>query len=253
MTPVTNRHEPFHHGLVAVDIEGSGRADRTDRVRADLQDALPGLLRDAVCRIGVEKSAYVYLERGDGAALVFDATVPESHLVDDLVRVLRGELRHLASMASEAARMRLRIAVHAGKVIAGTTQSGTDLNHAFALLDSDELRAALAASPGLYALCVSDPVFQSVVRHGYGLLDPDEFREIRIGDEESSAAAWLWTGCARPLANPPLPPPRGREQRVQHVSGNARAIQDSWGPANLGDIIQASSAGPGATDPRSST
>lgn len=239
---VSSRSHPLHHGLLAVDIEGSGRADRPDPVRADLQHQLRILLEVAVRETNIPVQSYRYLERGDGAALVFDATVPESRLVDDLVRAIRVGLRQRALLASETATIRLRIAVHAGQVVDGPSLSGADLNHVFRLVNSPALREGLAGTTGLYALCVSDSVFQAVVRHGWGLLDPGEFADVQVVDGETVWTAWLWVSNAKPPSRTATPSNRDRRQWVpgggdhyeQHVSGNARAVQRAY-LAVLGD------------------
>ena len=75
---------------------------------------------------------------------------------------------------------------------------GSDLNQACRLLDADPLRQALRESDQANVLCVSDPVYQGVVRHGHHGVRPDGFQQITVQGKEGPINAWLHGNVAQP-------------------------------------------------------
>jgi hypothetical protein len=77
---------------------------------------------------------------------------------------------------------------------------GHDLNQAFRLLNSDDLRAALKATEAQSVLCVSDGVYQGIVRHGHHGVPAEEFGPITVHGKEGPLQAWLHGAPGRPPA-----------------------------------------------------
>src|SRR6266536_778424 len=147
------RGTPLRRGILALDIEGFGQPDRTDPQRTQLRTHLHALLDHALAT----------------------AEIPR------------------AQIAAGPDRLRLRVAVHEGHVLADTHEhTGHDLNHTFRLLDAQAARTVLANSPSANAvLVVSDSVYQGVVRHGYGGIDPAVWQPVRVHAKETRSRAWI--------------------------------------------------------------
>jgi hypothetical protein len=87
--------------------------------------------------------------------------------------------------------MRLRVALHAGEVYYDAHGvAGAAVNHAFRLAEAAQLRSALAASPGMLALIVSDWLFTEVVRHDPAAV-PGAYRQVQVTVKETTAAGWI--------------------------------------------------------------
>jgi hypothetical protein len=105
---------------------------------------------------------------------------------------LRARLREHRQAVSEAARIRLRVAFDFGLIerhLQGWT--GDPLIRVARLVEAGPLRAALRddAGPDLVAV-VSDFLYETVIRHGYGYIGPSCFRAIRVSVKEFDARAW---------------------------------------------------------------
>lgn len=59
------------------------------------------------------------------------------------------------------------------------------------LLDAPELRACLAATEAPLVLAVSDWVYQEVVQHRYGRLDPASYQPVKVTTKDLDAVAWV--------------------------------------------------------------
>jgi hypothetical protein len=69
---------------------------------------------------------------------------------------------------------------------------------AFRLLDADVVRARLTQTVADLVLIVSDAIYQGIVKHGYGRIDPAVFQPVWVTAKETNARAWLHipgTGC----------------------------------------------------------
>ncbi len=93
------------------------------------------------------------------------AVIPAGALTGPLIPHLDAGLRRHNKVASAAAAIQLRIALHAGQVHAddhGVT--GQVLVHLFRLLDAPAFRQYAAASSAGLTLVVSDDLYASVIR-----------------------------------------------------------------------------------------
>jgi RNA polymerase sigma factor (sigma-70 family) len=99
-------------------------------------------------------------------------------------------LREHNTAHSVGARLRLRMALHAGEVTHdehGATS--TALNLAFRLLDAAPLKHALADSPASLALITSDWFYDEVVRDSTG--DAGSYRPVQVTAKETTTTAWI--------------------------------------------------------------
>lgn len=180
--------EPDHGTIFAVDVVGFGR--RTNPLQLEVRSALYRMLSAAFDSAGVPWADCYREDRGDGALVLTPARVPKTLLLDRVLGGLVGEV--CAQRTKDDARLRLKIAVHAGEFHRDENGiAGFDVNHAFRILESDLLKSALSNSKADCAVVISDWVYQSVVRHGYGAINPAEFMSARVVNKEDESLVWL--------------------------------------------------------------
>ncbi|HET9142814.1 hypothetical protein [Actinophytocola sp.] len=173
-----HRLAPVYRTLVAVDIEGS--TARTDVVKARLRSVMYELLEAALYLSGIaEKHRDPLIDRGDGVVLLIRPVdqAPKTLLLTSFIPLLNDLLA--GHNAEDPDQIRLRAAIHAGEVNydrRGCFGEAIDLT--FRLLDAPESKTALRNAGEPLVLVVSDPVYQSVVRHGYHGLDEQTFAPL---------------------------------------------------------------------------
>lgn len=190
---VTERWVP--HGTCAIfacDIASFGDASRTDDVREIMREAMYRHLDEGLRAAGVGLEKRYHEDRGDGVMVLVSADVGTEPLLTTVVDRLRAELRRYNKAAADVAKIRLRVAVHTGEARHdGNGVVGTAVNHAFRILDAQPFKDALKESGAALAVVVSQRVHNDVVRHGPGLIDPDEYRPIDIAVKETEGTAWV--------------------------------------------------------------
>lgn len=182
--------EPVNRTILLFDIEKFGARDDVEQaiLRRLLYDVADGTLNVA----GVSETARLRTDRGDAVVELIDANVPVSTLVKALLIETPMLLHAKNRLMATSTQIRLRIVLAAGYVALDENGwVGSDLNHAFRLLDADPLREALKAADGSSVLCVSDSVYQGVVRHGHHGVRPEEFHQVTVQAKEGATTAWL--------------------------------------------------------------
>ncbi|WP_367130290.1 hypothetical protein [Saccharothrix sp. HUAS TT1] len=205
--PGVLRHDrsavPEHRSFLVVDTVGSGRWDDPTRLRACA--LVREVVRAAFRAAGVAWWRLAVEDRGDGLIVLAPPSVSKVDLIDPVLpRLAEGLRRHNAS-TDPAARVRLRVAVHAGEVIrTAFGWVGADLNRVCRLVDGAPLRRELDRRPDAdLALVVSDVIHDGVVRHGYRRIDPTRYTPVRVVLKELDARAWLHVPEPRPLDGRP--------------------------------------------------
>lgn len=225
--------------LFLCDIASFGSETRTDDARAHVRSALYASLRTAFEDSSIAPADCYGEDRGDGAMIVVPPDVATARLLASVVERLRARVRRHNRLSSEAARMRLRLAVHVGEVRwDGNGLVGTAVNHAFRLLDAPAFKAVFEEAGTDVALIVSDRVHEDVVRHELDLVDPEEYAPIDVRVKETSTTAWFTLPgrphAARALAVPARPPA---------VRSAGAAPEEGWAPpppggtANLFELV----------------
>jgi hypothetical protein len=181
--------EPLHHTIVAMDVVDSGRlVDLLQlRMRADLR----AIVTDVLARQSLDP-VVDYTDLGDGIRLIVPPTVTPAAMLDPFVPNLASALRQHRLLVSEAARLRLRIAVHMGLLHRDPGGwAGAPLVTCARMLDARPVRRVMAAAdrPDM-VLVVSQAVYDGIVRHGYGL-DPAGFQPVDISEKEMAATVWV--------------------------------------------------------------
>lgn len=219
-----------HRTIFAVDVEGYGDRRRTTPHRVELREGLYGALCRAFDDAGVPWAACRREDCGDGVFVLAPAEIPKGPFVEYLPNALAVALhRHNLTHHAEA-RIRLRMALHAGEVVYdefGVTAPA--INQTFRLLDAAPLRAALKSSRGVLALITSAWFYEEVVRQSDGL-DPATFRPVPVAVKETRTTGWIALPD-RPYpanTNPPGDVTALDEYRFRR---HARVLADRDGPA----------------------
>ncbi|MGH3971795.1 MAG: tetratricopeptide repeat protein [Pseudonocardiaceae bacterium] len=189
-----------HRTILIVDIAGFGDRRRTNLHQVAARKGIYGCLCEAFAKSGVCWDDCYYEDRGDGVLILIPPDIPKSLLVVQLPQEMAAALGEHNQACPREARIRLRVAVHAGEIQHddhGVT--GTAINLAFRLLETEALRMALAGSPGALALIASNWLYEEVIRHAPAS-HPTTYRRVRVAVKETEDTAWV---C---LPDHPYPP-----------------------------------------------
>lgn len=189
-----------HRTILVIDVERFGDARRTNPHQVIVRDALYRVVQRALAKAGISWAACRHEDRGDGMLVLASAEIPKALFVDTVPDVVAAGLRQHNQRHPVEEQIRLRMALHAGEVQFdrhGVTSAA--VNHTFRLVDAQQLRTALARSPGALALITSRWFFEDVVRHS-AIVDPATFRPVWVAAKETSTAAWI------ALPDHPYPP-----------------------------------------------
>jgi hypothetical protein len=202
--------------LFVCDIASFGDQSRTDLHRHKIRTALYDGLRRSFDDTGIPYAACYQEDRGDGALVAVPPTVDTTVLLTSLVQRLRAAVRQHNDVSVPSARMQLRLAVHTGIVHSDAEGLvGTAVNHAFRILEAPQLKQVLRRSGAEVALITSERVYDDVIRHGLGLVNPAEYRQVEMEVKETLARAWITVpGMSAPVRPMPPPPPTIVDARV---------------------------------------
>ena len=180
-----------HRAILVVDVEGFGDPARTSLDQLAIREGLYRALAQAFAEGGIGWDSCVSEDRGDGALILVPSEVPKALLVTGLPGLLAAAVSAHNTGCGMLERMRLRMALHAGEVYRDAHGvAGAAVNHAFRLAEAPELRSALAVSPGVLALIVSDWFFGEVVRHDPAA-GPGSYRRVNVIVKETAATGWI--------------------------------------------------------------
>jgi O-acetyl-ADP-ribose deacetylase (regulator of RNase III) len=203
----------FHRAILIVDVENFGDPARTNPCQLAVRAALYKALRAAFARARISWTACTAEDRGDGILVLIPPDVPKAWLVSRLPARLAEALDRHNQASPPPARIRLRMALHAGEVHQDTHgHAGTALNRAFRLIEAPAARAALRQSPGPLALIVSDWFYDEVVRHDPAA-GPARFRPVPVTVKETEMPAWV---CAL------VPPATRQADAARQDDGDSR-------------------------------
>jgi hypothetical protein len=184
----------MHTTLAAVDIAGFGHHDRDDEAQMYVRNAMYRYLTEVFATLQLPWSDCYREDRGDGVLIITPPAVSGECLMDPFLHHLHVALRRHNRLASQAARLRLRLAVHTGQIHRDHNGTGGhDLVHLFRLLDAPKFKKTLNASGADLALIVSDQLYQAAIQRGSGLINPHAYRRRRISHKETRARGWIWT------------------------------------------------------------
>src|SRR6266536_1617985 len=214
--------EPMHRAILAADIEGFGRLERSNPVRARLRAALHHLLDHSLTHASIDPWRREHTDHGDCVLVLLDPHTPKNRLLHPLVPKLAAALARHNRGAAAAERLRLRVVIAAGEILRDAHgHSGEDLNTAFRLLDSQPLHACLADAAGDLAVIVSDAIYQAIVKHGYRGIDPADYRPVTVAAKETNTTAWV---------HAPRVPARAPRPRAARAAASPPATVRREGP-----------------------
>ena len=159
---------PDRRIVVAVDMERySGRPNRLQHLA---QETFHRIMREAAQALGLDRENWTRQYGGDSELAILPAGTPEPTIVARLVPELNNRLREHNRDLQPDARVRLRVAIHAGLVhLDGATGfPGEAIVTVCRLVDAPALKATMGRFPdAAVGLIVSDHVYRDVVVRGY--------------------------------------------------------------------------------------
>jgi len=237
----------FHRTIVVLDVEHFGDPSRTNLDQLAVRDGLYRALIQAFENSKISWPNCVAEDRGDGALILVPPEVPKSLLVSKIPAALVDAVGVHNAACPIQARMRLRMALHAGEIHRDAHGfAGTAINHAFRLVEAPALKSALASSPGVLALIVSDWFFDEVVQHDPEA-NPLAYRQADVNVKETQTVAWIrlpddsaaqaFPAGAMAEATRTLPRDiasfTGREREFQQLAGLAAKAAGSGGVVGI--------------------
>lgn len=176
--------QPVHRSILAIDIEGSTAATRTNPVRYELRSGVYRMLANAMSHAGIDgHRCDPFEDRGDGVLVLIHPVdeLPKTLLLSRLIPALAQQLaEHNAAVPpTERSRLglRLRAVVHAGEVHRDENgYFGEEVDLACRLLDSPKLKRCLRSCASPLVLVVSEDIYWQIVRHGYDGICPAAYR-----------------------------------------------------------------------------
>ena len=109
--------EPEHRSILAVDIQGFGRPERSNPGRARMRAGLHRILGNAMRAAGIEPQNVEQSESGDGVLVLLDPQISKARLLHPLIPRLGSGLARYNRTAPGSERLRLRVVVHAGELL----------------------------------------------------------------------------------------------------------------------------------------
>jgi len=180
-----------HRAVVGVDVEGFGGRCRTHPDQIAVRDGLYQALERAFTRAGIDWEQCYHEDRGDGALILVRSEVPKTLLAQSVPAELAAAAADHNLACAQRARIRLRLAMHAGEIHHdrhGVT--GTAINTTFRLLEAEPLKQALRGSPGTLAVIASRWFYEEVIRHAPACT-PASWRRVRVVVKETREDAWI--------------------------------------------------------------
>jgi hypothetical protein len=197
---------PVYRSILAVDIQGSTAANRTDPVKDRLRKELYRVLDQALVGAGVmAHHVDPPSDRGDGFLLLLHPVdeLPKTLLLGGLMSQLAAGLAAQNRGAPAAERLLLRAALHAGEVHHDPNGPfGNPIDVTFRLLEARGFKTYRRRSSAPLVVIVSGDLYRSVVWHHYAGIDPDSYqRLVRVRVAGRFHDGWVHT------PDPARPPP----------------------------------------------
>ncbi|MBP2322149.1 hypothetical protein JOF56_002534 [Kibdelosporangium banguiense] len=178
--------------LVAADAVGYGRWH--DYQQLAIQRHMIDILDYAAAMSKLRRGTWERQAVGDGELAVLPEDEPEHIVVDTFIRQVDVALARHNTLLLPEARLRLRFAVHFGRIMPGDNgYAGPGPVEVSRMLNSAPLRRAIAEIPEAnLALMVSGNIFKDTIEPLHTTLRPAEFYRVHVMEKEFEADAWLW-------------------------------------------------------------
>ncbi|MFD8499446.1 hypothetical protein [Amycolatopsis sp. NPDC059657] len=186
---------------VAADARGYSRGNDTHQLAT--QRYLLEVLDSSATAAGLDRVGWERQPGGDSELAILPAGESEALVVDRFLRELDAALARHNSLMADGAKLRLRVAIHFGRLVTGHNgYAGPAPVEVSRLLDSRQLRDALEEFPDVQmAALLSAPVFEDTVKPRHTTLRPEEFRQVAVEKKEYQGTAWLWVPGASQLSS----------------------------------------------------
>jgi class 3 adenylate cyclase len=179
--------------IFLVDIAAFGRCDRNDDDRRTIRNAMYAILKAACKNSNVTWLDCHREDRGDGALIIVPPEIPTESVVDPLLARLAAELKHYNRQAAPETRIQLRVALHVGPVVSEPEGvSGEAIILASRIIEAPELKKELARTGAHLGVIVSAFVYDSVIKHAPGYVEPGQYSQLRFRVKGSNLAAWMY-------------------------------------------------------------
>ncbi len=188
-----------HRTILVVDVEQFGDPTRSNLDRLAVRDGMYQSLTQAFMAAGVPWLDCDREDRGDGILVVIPPTVAKSVLVESIPEHLAATLTAHNNTHDAPGRIRLRMALHAGEIhYDDHGVVGRAIDHTFRMLNTSELKAALAQSTSALAIITSSWFYDEVIRHGPPHIR-STFRPVHLLMKDAGTTAWIsLSACAVP-------------------------------------------------------
>jgi hypothetical protein len=182
--------DALHRLVVCVDIERSGSL--RDGARPAVREKLHALFVSTLAEVGVGPDVYYKEDRGDGAVILVEPSVPKARLLGRWLLELNEQLREFNRERTRP--IRLRVGLNCGEVRRdGEGFSGDAVDATFRLTNSDTARDTLAeATDATLAVIVSDRLFADVVAEGGQYIESANYQRVRATGHRVDTDAWVY-------------------------------------------------------------
>ena len=191
----------FRNGaFLVIDVVAFNRG-RTNLDRVAIREQLRAIKRAVLTRLAPrERSQTLIGGTGDGELFVFPSTLDFGRLLQEILPLIEQHLVRHNRNASAGETIVLRAAIHCGRYAEERSDdtrvegaSGKDINHAFRLLESDELRHAarrLTRAEAPVALLISDTYYRDIVEQELPRF-ADRFSPVTLKTKEGHTSGYL--------------------------------------------------------------
>ena len=185
--------------IMLTDITAFSAQRRSDEDRLALRRTMYDMLQRAFEAAGLPWRELHTEDRGDGTLIVIPPDTPATAVAAQALGHLAAALRQHNQSASDALRMQLRVALHAGPVIRDAQGvTGNAINQTARLVQARALRKHLNETQADLGVIVSAYIYDNVIRQHDGQpMAAADYRKIRFRVKESALTAWIHlTGAA---------------------------------------------------------
>lgn len=179
--------------IMLTDITAFSAQRRSDEDRLTLRRTMYGTLQRAFEAAGLPWRELHKEDRGDGTLIVIPPDRPATAVAAQALGHLAAALRRHNESASDALRMQLRVALHAGPVTRDAQGvTGHAINQTARLVQARTLRKQLNETRADLGVIVSAYIYDNVIRQHDGQpIAAADYRKVRFRVKESALTAWI--------------------------------------------------------------
>jgi class 3 adenylate cyclase len=178
--------------VVFTDVAGFADPTRTDQDRKVIRQVMFRILRHSFDGASICWDECHQEDRGDGALIVVPPHIPTRLVVHPLLASLADELHRHNVGATDATRFQLRIALHVGPVESDEAGvNGEAIIQAARLLEAPAFKHQLTQTKSCMGMIASNFVYDSVIKHRPGHVDPASYQKIRGRVKGFTFTAWI--------------------------------------------------------------